>query len=70
MGDGRLDLGSWYGLAVVGWGLAPSEFWKLTMSELYWLLKFHHPEETGAKVGGIARDEFEAMRERLEELGD
>lgn len=56
-------------MAVVGWGMQPSEFWGATMSELFWLLHFHHPEETGGKIGAMRRDEFDAAVERLKEIG-
>lgn len=36
---------AWYSIFVGVWGYAPSEFWRLSPGELWWILEMKLPEK-------------------------
>lgn len=51
--------------AGISWGIAPSEFWALTVSEFFELAYYHSGESGGAGVAGTTM-----TQDRLAELDD
>lgn len=54
-------------MSVGAWGIAPSEFWRMSMQEWAWLFDVKKPRRTGEWAGRMTDDEVVSLSRALDE---
>lgn len=55
-----------YIVAVLQWGIAPSEFWAMTICEFLVLFEAKRPDQEGDYAGRLTRGDLDELREWME----